>query len=41
MNLDKINLAQLVREIPWCHNIIFFQKYKDVNEQELAQKLEI
>ena len=31
---DSSNLAQLVREIPWSHNIIIFQKCKDADEQK-------
>jgi len=31
---DNLNLAQLVREIPWSHNITIFQKCKDTNEQK-------
>ncbi len=31
---DNPNLAQLVREIPWLHNITIFQKCKEKDEQE-------
>jgi len=31
---NNLNLAQLVREIPWSHNITIFQKCKDEKEQE-------
>ncbi len=31
---ENTKLAQLVREIPWSHNISIFQKCKDANEQE-------
>ena len=31
---DSPNLAQLVREIPWSHNITIFQKCKERDEQE-------
>jgi predicted nuclease of restriction endonuclease-like (RecB) superfamily len=38
---DAPNLAQLVREIPWSHNITIFQKCKEVNEQEYYIKTTI
>lgn len=31
---EDINLALLVREIPWSHNILIFEKCKNKNEQE-------
>jgi len=41
MNLDKSNLQHFVGEIFWGNNILIFFKCRNINEQELAQKLEI
>jgi len=38
---DSPNLAQLVREIPWSHNITIFQKCKERDEQEYYIKTTI
>lgn len=31
---DDLNLAQLVRDLPWSHNILIFEKCKDEKERE-------
>ena len=31
---DNLNLAQLVRDLPWSHNILIFEKCKDENKRK-------